>query len=185
MTQDIAYGILQEVGVTADFAKKLADEIASPSTVNSQLSIVNSKQPEVKVGIISASKIEFTLNTPYTAKGKEITGPQVVEFSEGGILWNGNQYQHLTFRPTPNAQTPNFSISDVIIGVNFHWERKQTQTFVGTLQLVVEEDKICAINVLPVERYLEALFQVRCRPHQVWSFSKHMLSSHVLGFLLR
>lgn len=159
MTQDIAYSILQEVGITVDFAKKLADEIASPSTVNSQLSIVNSKQPEVKVGIISATKIEFTLNTPYTAKGKEITGPQVVEFSEGGILWNGNQYQHLTFRPTPNAQhqAPNFSISDVIIGVNFHWERKQTQTFVGTLRLVVEEDKICAINVLPVERYLESV----------------------------
>ena len=134
MTQDIAYGILQEVGVTADFAKKLADEIASPD--NSQHQTTNSQQPEVKVGIISASKIEFTLNTPYTAKGQEITGPQVVEFSEGGILWNGNQYQHLTFRPkpSPNAPTPNFSISDVIIGVNFHWERKQTQTFVGTLR---------------------------------------------------
>ena len=155
MTQDIAYGILQEVGVTADFAKKLADEIASPD--NSHHLTPNTQQPEVKVGIISATKIEFTLNTPYTAKGTEITGPQVVEFSEGGILWNGNQYQHLTFRPTPNAQQPNFSISDVIIGVNFHWERKQTQTFVGTLRLVVEEDKICAINVLPVERYLESV----------------------------
>ncbi|MDO4959559.1 MAG: DUF4922 domain-containing protein [Prevotellaceae bacterium] len=159
MTQEIAYGILQEVGITSEFASKLADEIASSASQSASAS--SAAQPEVKVGIISATKIEFTLNTQYTAKGEDITGPQVVEFSEGGILWNGNQYQHLTFRPkqTSNGSqpTPNFSISDVIIGVNFHWERKQTQTFVGTLRLVVEEDKICAINELPVERYLESV----------------------------
>lgn len=160
MTQEIAYGILQEVGITSEFASNLADEIASSASQSASAS--SAAQPEVKVGIISATKIEFTLNTQYTAKGEDITGPQVVEFSEGGILWNGNQYQHLTFRPkspSPNTQhpTPNFSISDVIIGVNFHWERKQTQTFVGTLRLVVEEDKICAINELPVERYLESV----------------------------
>lgn len=161
MTPEIATGILQEVGVSADFAKDLADEIVSPSPNTQQPSPVtqspNTQQPEVKVGIISATRIEFTLNTPYTAKGEDITGPQVVEFSEGGILWNGNQYHHLTFRPKTNGGVPNFSISDVIIGVNFHWERKQTQTFVGTLRLVVEEDKICAINELPVERYLESV----------------------------
>lgn len=159
MTQETAYGILQEVGITSEFASKLADEIASSAIQSASAS--SAAQPEVKVGIISATKIEFTLNTQYTAKGEDITGPQVVEFSEGGILWNGNQYQHLTFRPkqTSNGSqpTPNFSISDVIIGVNFHWERKQTQTFVGTLRLVVEEDKICAINELPVERYLESV----------------------------
>ena len=50
-----------------------------------------------------------------------------------------------------------FSLSDVTIGVNFHWERKETQTFLGTLHFVVESDKICAINELPVERYLESV----------------------------
>ena len=41
--------------------------------------------------------------------------------------------------------------------MNFHWERKETQTFLGALRFVVESDKIYAINELPVERYLESV----------------------------
>ena len=113
------------------------------------------EEPCVSVGIVSGEKISFTLNQPYTAKGENITGIQTVEFSEGGILWNGNQYRELTFHPSTPACS--FSLHDVTIGVNFHWERKETQTFLGTLRLVVEADKICAINDLPVEKYLESV----------------------------
>jgi SpoIID/LytB domain protein len=86
------------------------------------------------------------------AKGEVITGDQVVEFSDGGILWRGTQYRNLTF--TPQSDDASFSLNDVTIGVNFHWERKETQTFQGALRLVVDSDHICAINVLPVEQYL-------------------------------
>ena len=112
-------------------------------------------QPNVTVGIVSGQKIEFSLNAPYTAKGETIEGRQTVEFSEGGILWRGNQYRELTF--TPSSVDASFSLFDVTIGVNFHWERKETQTFLGTLRLVVESDKITAINELPVERYLASV----------------------------
>ena len=107
------------------------------------------------MGIVSATELHFSLNGEYTAKGNDITGPQVVTFSEGSILWQGTQYRSLAFHPK-NAEA-SFTLEDVIIGVNFHWERKQTQTFAGTLRLVVEEDKICAINELPVEKYLESV----------------------------
>ncbi len=111
--------------------------------------------PTVKVGIVSGEHIRFTLNKPYLAKGVEIVGEQEVDFSEGGILWNGNQYRELSFLPTSSSAS--FSLEDVVIGVNFHWERKERQTFVGTLKLVVEADKICAINELPIEQYLESV----------------------------
>ena len=107
------------------------------------------------MGIISAEKISFELNKPYTAKGEVLTGLQTVAFSEGGILWRGNQYRELTF--TPQEDDASFSLHDVTIGVNFHWERKETQVFCGTLRLVVEADKIVAINELPVERYLTSV----------------------------
>ena len=107
------------------------------------------------VGIVSGQKIHFSLNKPYLAKGETVMGEQVVEFSEGGVLWNGNQYSKLTFHP--QSADASFSLSDVTIGVNFHWERKETQTFLGTLRFVVEADKICAINELPVEKYLESV----------------------------
>ncbi|MBQ7514536.1 MAG: DUF4922 domain-containing protein [Prevotella sp.] len=113
------------------------------------------QQPTVKVGIVSGQKIDFALNGAYTAKGETIKGRQTVEFSEGGILWNGNQYRELTF--TPSDADASFSLFDVTIGVNFHWERKETQMFLGTLRLVVESDKITAINELPVEQYLASV----------------------------
>ncbi len=112
-------------------------------------------EPTVAVGIVSGSKIRFALNRPYIAKGEVIEGEQEVEFCEGAILWRGNQYRELSFVPkTPDAT---FSLFDVTIGVNFHWERKETQTFLGQLRLVVEADKICAINQLPVEDYLTSV----------------------------
>lgn len=153
ITENKATNILCEVGITEEMAKAISDEIQSQENTND--SSIFSSQPEVKVGIVSANRIEFTLNASYTAKGEEIEGDQVVEFSEGGILWKGVHYRELTFRPTKTEAS--FSICDVVIGVNFHWQRKQKQTFLGTLRLVVEEDKICAINELPVERYLESV----------------------------
>ena len=110
------------------------------------------KEPEINVGIVSAKEIHFTLNGHFFAKGETVSGNQVVSFSEGGILWNDSQYRELTF--TPQDDKNSFSLYDVTIGLNYHWERQETQVFSGTLKLVVDEDKIVAINILPVEEYL-------------------------------
>ncbi len=110
------------------------------------------KEPEINVGIVNAQSIHFALNGNFFAKGATVTGEQTVAFSEGGILWNDNLYRELTF--TPQDEDAFFSLNDVTIGVNFHWERQETQSFTGTLKLVVHEGKITAINILPVEDYL-------------------------------
>lgn len=109
-------------------------------------------EPVISVGIVNAQEIKFSLNMNYSAKGGTFRGEQVVTFNEGGILWNGNHYQELTF--TPIEEGSSFSLYDVTIGINFHWERQETQIFQGTLKLVIEEGKITAINILPVEDYL-------------------------------
>ena len=158
ITPEIALGILREVSLTGDDLQQAIDRLkatSAPSSLGSQLSSLNSKEPLVSVGIVSGQKIAFSLNSPYMAKGEEITGEQTVEFSEGGILWRDTLYRHLTFRP--QADDASFSLKDVTIGVNFHWERQETQTFEGTLRIVVEADKIVAINELPVERYLTSV----------------------------
>ena len=113
------------------------------------------KEPEISVGIVNAQEIHFTLNGNFFAKGETVTADQVVSFSEGGILWNNNLYRELTF--TPQDEQNSFSLYDVTIGINFHWERQETQVFSGTLKLVVEEEKIVAINILPVEEYLTSV----------------------------
>ncbi len=156
---DKATALLRECGISAEKMEAIASNLkASAANAHEhplQLLAGKGKQPNVNVGIVSGQKIHFSLNKPYLAKGEMVTGEQEVAFSEGGILWNGNQYSSLTFHP--QSADASFSLSDVTIGVNFHWERKETQTFLGTLHFVVESDKICAINELPVERYLESV----------------------------
>ena len=159
LTEESATAILQECGVSADKMNSIVTKLKASKEAELQVgtSALYSydKEPEVKVGIVSGQKIHFSLNKPYLAKGETVIGEQEVEFSEGGVLWNGNQYSSLTFHP--QSADASFSLSDVTIGVNFHWERKETQTFLGTLRFVVESDKICAINELPVEKYLESV----------------------------
>ena len=155
ITPEVALGILNEVSLQPDELKQIIAKLQATqsSMVNGQWSM--KKEPNVTVGIVSGERISFSLNKPYVAKGEVITGQQVVEFSEGGILWRGTQYRNLTF--TPQSKDASFSLNDVTIGVNFHWERKETQTFEGTLRIVVEADKIVAINELPVEKYLTSV----------------------------
>lgn len=160
LTEEKVLSLLQECGVSEEkmnaiIAKLKASKDAEDAAEASSTLYNKGKQPDVTVGIVSAQKIHFSLNKPYLAKGEKVLGEQVVEFSEGGVLWNGNQYSQLTFHP--QSADASFSLSDVTIGVNFHWERKETQTFLGTLRFVVESDKIVAINELPVEKYLESV----------------------------
>lgn len=112
-------------------------------------------QPNVSVGIVSGREIKFCLNTTYVVEGMPSAGKQTVSFSENGVLWNGKTYRQLEF--LPQSDEASFSLYDVTIGVNFHWERKETQTFLGKLKFIINGNSVCAVNELPVERYLESV----------------------------
>lgn len=158
LTPEKAIEILSEMTLSDEALQQVIDQLKSNSVTEKTLFSPHGlmkKEPEVSVGIVTAEKISFTLNQPYMAKGEVLTGPQTVAFSEGGILWRGNQYRELAF--IPQSEEASFSLEGVTIGVNFHWERQETQVFSGTLHLVVEADKIVAINELPVERYLTSV----------------------------
>lgn len=161
ITSDVAEAIYQEVTLTPYQVEYVKQRLTSRSTTNPLTALFSplmpsaKSQPTVKVGIVSGQQIDFALNGAYTAKGETIEGSQTVQFSEGGILWNGSQYRELTFQP--QSAESSFSLSDVTIGMNFHWERKETQVFLGMLRLVVEADRITAINELPVEQYLASV----------------------------
>ena len=132
------------------------------------------EEPIVSVGIVSASKLLFSLNAPYTVCGSQRCGKQVVELSEGRILWENALYDELLFEPT-DAQS-SFTLEDVTIGVNFHWERKEAQTFLGKLRFIVENNNICAINELPVETYLISVISSEMRA----TSSLELLKAHAV-----
>lgn len=132
------------------------------------------EEPIVSVGIVSASKLLFSLNAPYTVCGSQRCGKQVVELSEGRILWENAFYDELLFEPT-DAQS-SFTLEDVTIGINFHWERKEAQTFLGKLRFIVEDNNICAINELPVETYLTSVISSEMRA----TSSLELLKAHAV-----
>ena len=106
--------------------------------------------PLVSVGIVGAESITFTLNG-YGEDGSSRTAP----IHNGLIQYDGKAHTRLCFKP--QSPDDSFSLMDVVIGVNFHWQRLETQTFRGSLRLLADGGKIWAINDLPVEDYLESV----------------------------
>ena len=153
MTARLAKAILREVSLSDEAMKDVVKRLRNKAV---DLVFDDWKhEPIVSVGIVSGDEIRFHLNGTYTIGNKEVTGKQIVKFKDGQILWNSTVYQELCF--TPKNDEISFTLEDVTIGVDFHWERKEAQTFLGKLRFVVDGDKLWAINELPVERYLASV----------------------------
>ncbi len=58
------------------------------------------------------------------------------------------------FRP---ADEKGFLLRDVTIGVQFHWERNEDQTFRGNLRLLRDDAGITAVNEVGLEEYLKSV----------------------------
>lgn len=114
------------------------------------------KEPKVQVGILFEPQIEFILNGQYVINGIHVTGRQVATYDEDQILWQGRLYNELIFEQA-QEQACSFDLIDVTIGINFHWERKEDQRFLGALKLIVENKKLTGINVISIEDYLTSV----------------------------
>ena len=115
-------------------------------------------EPKINVGIVSRRELVFELSGGFRGpSGTEADGVQRVKFHEGGISWNGSDYDELRFVPEDDSAF--FELHDVTIGINFHWERKENQRFAGALRIVADNGTgLCvAINEIPVERYLASV----------------------------
>ncbi len=107
-------------------------------------------QTKLEVGIMSGKEIEFEVIS-------DGAGRQRVSFEDGRISYNGVLYDELVFEAQTEAtmfSEPSFILYGVTIGVDFHWERKLTQKFAGTLKFIVDGDKVTAVDVVGVEDYL-------------------------------
>ncbi len=107
-------------------------------------------QRKLEVGIMSGQEIGFEIIS-------DGAGRQKVEYSAGRISYNGVLYDELVFEAQTEATMfaePSFILYGVTIGVDFHWERKVTQKFAGTLKFIVDGDKVTAVNIVGVEDYL-------------------------------
>ena len=112
-------------------------------------------EPLIRVGILPAKHINFTLEGNYTLGGEPVNGHHSVEQKENKIVFKGQEYDTLLFEAADDKAT--FELEDVVIGVNFHWERKENQRFKGNLLFLIENGVMTAVDVLSVEDYLASV----------------------------
>jgi len=114
-------------------------------------------EPVISVGIVSGTELHVELNNKYTlAYGLYAEGPQVFRLSPAGkILWQGCEYDEIVLDPADSDCS--FEVDDVVIGVNFHWERKERQRFIRSLKIIVEDNHLTLINLIPLENYLKSV----------------------------
>jgi len=117
-------------------------------------------EPQISVGILADKLITFELYGDFKVTGYQNTfsGRFKAELQNNKITAQRTNEKfdfgtEVSFEPLDPAEE-SFLIRDVTIGVQFHWERKEKQRFTGILKLLVVDDKIHIINILPIERYL-------------------------------
>lgn len=111
-------------------------------------------QPSLEVGLMSAPMIEVDFRTPYRCgESASVCGTEKFSCSGGMVEWRGKQYPSLEFAPS-EGDNPEFTLRDVVIGIDFHWERKEDQIFGGGLRIICEGEKLIAVNAIEVEDYL-------------------------------
>lgn len=120
-------------------------------------------EPLISVGILTDTVINFTCYGDYYTNNQEdfFSGIFQASVKHGKLVVEGSgkklvDENSLVF--TPNSpETEHFMIKDVVIGVQFHWERKEKENFKGSLKLLRKGDKVTAINIINIEEYLKSV----------------------------
>ena len=113
-------------------------------------------EPTIHVGILTSATIEFVLNGEFiTPGGKTYTGKHRANYKKTKIAFGGELVEEIILEPTD--ENCSFDLINVVIGINFHWERKENQRFKGALKLIVDNKQLTAINHISVENYLTSV----------------------------
>ncbi|MCD7935823.1 MAG: SpoIID/LytB domain-containing protein [Tannerellaceae bacterium] len=133
-------------------------------------------EPIVQVGILTGKEIRFRLNGSWkeAVTGNISQAEQVVSWVNNRILFDGNFYGELMFIPGNDASS--FTLHQVTIGVDFHWERQEDQTFRGALRLLGTENGIVVINRIQIEDYLTSVISSEMSA----TASKEFLKAHAV-----
>jgi SpoIID/LytB domain protein len=137
--------------ITPELLSEMVEEISLSREEEARIiSRFNRRQPLLDVGIMSAEEIEFEV----FADGK---GVRKAVLKDGMVEYEGQLYPDLYFK-APSSRSmfadPAFALHGVTIGVKFHWERQETQQFAGDLKIIVDGNRLRAINIVGIEDYL-------------------------------
>ncbi len=138
------------------------------------------KQPLINVGIQIKSTIEFLLSGNYTLDNGEILSGKWKASITGEKISLENEDSLLTINSgaiiSPKEPSNDFTLFNVTIGINFHWQRDENQTFNGSLKLILDNNKIIAVNVINIEDYLTSVISSEMSANS----SSELLKAHAV-----
>ena len=118
------------------------------------------EQPLLNIGIQTEAEIVFLLKGDFICSKGEgfFSGRFKASLSKYLVEVSGSGFElktkdEIIFSPV-DPEDSSFILQSVTIGKNFHWEKKENQKFQGSLKLLKDDDKITAVNVIPLEEYL-------------------------------
>jgi len=119
-------------------------------------------EPILTVGICAEQTITIELSHPFArtpgnvfVEGQITVRPHGTGLLLEGALGRAELPPEVILRPP--MREASFLLRDVTIGVQFHWQRREDQRFLGALKLVRDGDAVMAINIVPVEAYLASV----------------------------
>lgn len=139
-------------------------------------------QPAIEVGLLSASQVSVVFQNGYSVDAtfvspdatsasstdvsrlhfatnfsENTTFPAPSEehfrYADGKVEWRGQLFDAVEFVPL-SAREGRFTVLDVVIGIDFHWERKEDQIFGGGVKVFPADGRLTVVNVVEVEDYL-------------------------------
>ena len=129
------------------------------------------QEPLLSIAIMKGLEIEFELHGDFvctefkcTCNGKfkaSLEDKEIVIVGESG---SKKSLEQVTFTPE-EFDTESFLLKGVTIGIDFHWEQKENQRFIGSLKFLIEDNlinvrfnirQIIPVFVLPSTLYLKA-----------------------------
>lgn len=126
---------------------------------------------------MSAERITAMLHGGYVIDGSDdrINGDVSAQYADGGILFNGVRYSVLRLTPVSESECF-FTLCDVTIGVEFHWQRKEAQSFRGGIEFYAADGAVTVINNINAEEYLKSVISSEMNAHA----SLELLKAHAV-----
>jgi len=121
------------------------------------------EEPKISVGILAASRhVHGRFNGPFHLEnGQSVDGLFSARAEDGEVILvdsRGNQWVGQGNLRFVHGDASTFTLSDVTIGIRFHWERKRELTFQGDLVLMAREDgDMTVVNEINLEAYLASV----------------------------
>ncbi len=142
-------------------------------------------QPIIKVGILqNQDSITFKIYGGYILNNKIKLSDRKLKVLPNGknlILQEKNEIiysgESLSFEPLKVNKSIEdarykFEVENVTIGIDFHWEQKEKESFEGSFKIINKQGKLILINEIEVERYLQSVISSEMNSESPFEYLK-------------